>query len=72
MSVVFAGPEMIETRSEKLERLKKEKDYGVISQVDFIAQYRGISKKEAKIIIEQINEDNNGLNTIEETNAENQ
>lgn len=65
VSVIFSGPEMIETRSDKLERLYKEKTYGLISQIDFIAQYKGVSKEEAKKIYEQIKTDEGNSEPLE-------
>lgn len=64
VSVSFAGPEMIETRSEKLERLKKEQDYGMISPLEALQQYHGASREEALARAKQMQKDKEELEAI--------
>lgn len=64
VSVSFAGPEMIETRSEKLERLKKEQDYGMISKLEALQQYHGESRDEALNRAAQMQKDKAELEKI--------
>lgn len=53
----FAGPEMIQSESEKLEIISTKIELGVMSTLDAISEIRGVDKDGAKEILEEVKTD---------------
>jgi len=57
LQVQFAGPELVQTESEKIDTVVKKLEAGLISKVDAVSYLRGVTKEMAEEIIEKINEE---------------
>lgn len=54
VTVTFSKPESVMTESEKLDLIIKEKEAGLITDIEAIMRYRGVTESEAKTIYERV------------------
>lgn len=62
VEIVFAGPEMIQSESEKLENISKKLELGLMSELEAIMETRDIDKTAAEKIQKEIEESDFGNN----------
>ena len=70
VSIKFAGPEVSETRIDKFNRLKGEKEAGIINQEKFIQEYFDMSEEEAKEYLTSIGYYEQKVTTLPEVTVE--